>query len=1149
MTHLPDTLLTRSPEGFCELVGAEFYVIPDLESLAPFLLSLVSPGDHWCFISSAGALTAGRRNAETALFPYETDDRLHLATGISGPATVIRVGSETWEPFGRRMAPGAKRAIAKSTLGDAVIFEEVNEDLGLAIQFRWTTSDRFGFVRRVELANIGSSARDVLVGDGIVNVLPAGLVPDQYHSMSNLTNAYRRSELVGGPGNLALHTLEALIVDQAIPAESLRATVTWSFGPGAPAVTVDGSALAALRTGTAPEAVPLMTGRTGAHVVMSEVALAPGESSSWYVVADVAQDHAAVVRLQSFLAASDDVAKHVEASVRHDSDALVAKLAGADAFQKSGDARASAHHAGNVLFNVMRGGVFSDGYRCSMGDFARFVAERNRRVATRHAAMLADLAAHLDRGELIARAAATGDPDLERLALEYLPLTFSRRHGDPSRPWNRFSIHVREADGTPILWHEGNWRDIFQNWEALCLSYPEFLPGIVAVFVNASTPDGFNPYRITRRGIDWEEPDPEDPWSNIGYWGDHQIIYLLRLLEAAGRLVPGAIDDLLHRRLFTYADVPYRLKGFDDLVADPRETIDYDDEAASRALERTAGIGGDGRLLTEPGGDLHRVTLFEKLLVPALSKLSNYVPGGGIWMNTQRPEWNDANNALVGNGLSMVTLYHLRRYLAWLADLAARRGDETMTLSAEVAEWLDAIARTLRAHGALTDAAVDDDTRAEVIGALGRAFAAYREQVYSAGFSGVAEIPVARVRELCEHALPHLDATIRENRRDDGLYHAYNLIRFGAGGESAEIERLPEMLEGQAAVLSCGLLAPSEAADVIDALYSSALYRPDQDSFILYPNRRLPSFLAKNVIPEDLVVSNPLLTRLLEAGERSVVITDVDGAHHFSAELRNATALQQALDRLASDPEWRTLVEEHRGALLDAYESVFHHHAFTGRSGTMYAYEGLGSIYWHMVGKLLVAAQECVVDARRSGAEPAVVARLRQGYHRIRAGLGFNKTAAEYGAFPTDPYSHTPSHAGAQQPGMTGQVKEEILTRIGELGVWFENGELLVDPVLLRSGEFLTEPATWTFIGVDGRQETMALERGSFGLTVCQVPVVVAIGGDTAYVEVTRTDGSVVRVEGSGLDRDMSREIFGRTGMVTSVSVRIPGSALAVEAP
>ena len=49
--------------------------------------------------------------------------------------------------------------------------------------------------------------------------------------------------------------------------------------------------------------------------------------------------------------------------------------------------------------------------------------------------------------------------------------------------------------------------------------------------MNASTADGYNPYRITKQGIDWEVPEPDHPWSFIGYWGDHQIIYLLKLLE------------------------------------------------------------------------------------------------------------------------------------------------------------------------------------------------------------------------------------------------------------------------------------------------------------------------------------------------------------------------------------------------------------------------------------------------------------------------------------------------------------------------------------------------------------------------------------------------------------------------------------------
>ena len=56
---------------------------------------------------------------------------------------------------------------------------------------------------------------------------------------------------------------------------------------------------------------------------------------------------------------------------------------------------------------------------------------------------------------------------LMRLSREYLPLTLGRRHGDPSRPWNYFNIIVKDTNEQPKMYYEGNWRDIFQNWEAL----------------------------------------------------------------------------------------------------------------------------------------------------------------------------------------------------------------------------------------------------------------------------------------------------------------------------------------------------------------------------------------------------------------------------------------------------------------------------------------------------------------------------------------------------------------------------------------------------------------------------------------------------------------------------------------------------------
>ena len=54
---------------------------------------------------------------------------------------------------------------------------------------------------------------------------------------------------------------------------------------------------------------------------------------------------------------------------------------------------------------------------------------------------------------------------------------------------------------------------------------------------------------------------------------------------------------------------------------------------------------------------------------------------------------------------------------------------------------------------------------------------------------------------------------------------------------------------------------------------------------------------------------------------------------------------------------------EDKNVILEIYEDIFNHKAFTGRSGTFFGYEGLGSIYWHMVSKLRLAVYECCIKA------------------------------------------------------------------------------------------------------------------------------------------------------------------------------------------
>jgi len=539
------------------------------------------------------------------------------------------------------------------------------------------------------------------------------------------------------------------------------------------------------------------------------------------------------------------------------------------------------------------------------------------------------------------------------------------------------------------------------------------------------------------------------------------------------------------------------------------------------------------------------VNLLEKLLVPFLSKLSNLVPDGGIWLNTQRPEWNDANNALVGHGVSVVTLCYLRRYAAFLEKSLSNAAGEALPVSTEVVIWFRRVLSALeRAQRHLGTAAIGGRDRKSVMDELGLAFSEYRQSVYARGFTGRARLAVGEVVGLCRTAMGVIDHGIRANRRNDGLYNSYVLLELSGDGKEAAVRPLPEMLEGQVAALSSGLPDPAEAADVLSRLFSSALYREDQRSFLLYPDRQLPSFLDRNVVPPDRASAVPLLRDLLEAGEKSIVERDASGAIRFHPDFRNAGDLERALDRLGDRPGRGEAVARDRDAVMRLFEQVFKHREYTGRSSVMYLYEGLGCVYWHMVAKLLVAAQEIALRAAEDGTSKRLSDDLAVLYRRIRSGLGFEKTPGEFGAFPTDPYSHTPRHGGAQQPGMTGQVKEEILTRFGELGVRVDRGVVRFRPVLLESCEFLREPTLFSYFDVHGGAASLDLDAGKMAFTFCQVPVVYETVEGDAWVCVALGDGSERLIAGDQLGPELSRELLGRTGRIAKISVGVPQRSL-----
>ena len=964
---------------FISIDGERFYEIANYDEMQPFFISLASDTDLWMYLASTGGLTCGRRSPNEALFPYYTDDKITESYEFTGPKIVIKVKGEPFQVNGDLLwRPFSAQQQDVFVLSRKIAKSTVCNQI-VFCEENHTLKLRFSYVW-APAGKHGWVRRATLenLGNRATDVAIDDRLQNVLPAGVERKTQNEFSTLVDGykKTELVPGTSLALFRMEAILVDRAE-----------PSESLTCNTVYCLGLPNASYDQTSSKGVRGAYVAQASLRLPARGAQTWYNVLDVSQDAVAVHDLMHFIAQSDAI-DQIEAAMKQSTETLKRIVAQNDGVQHTADEANDARHFANVLFNTMRGGYY-----------------------------------------------LTYPPTSPT---QDLPLTFGRRHGDPSRPWNLFSIRVQDEQGKPVVAYQGNWRDIFQNWEALSLSYPLFINHIIAKFLNATTADGYNPYRISNEGIDWEVIEPENPWSNIGYWGDHQIIYLLKLLELSYNHAPETLRGLLNERRYAFANVPYRLKSYAEIVADPKNSIWFDTELHNHIMALVPEMGADAKLILDEHRQVRRTTMADKLLITLLTKLSNFVPNAGIWMNTLRPEWNDANNALVGYGASMVTLCYMRRYVAFLQKLI----QEDITIGVETADFLHAIRH-----------AYPNGNTKQFLDIVGTAGEKYRTRVY-AGLSGeTQQMELAEIQEFLSATLHKIDESIRANKRADGLYEAYNLSKFTAG--DIEISHLYQMLEGQVAVLSSGLLSGEESADLLDAMRASDLYREDQRSYMLYPNRRRKTFLELNNLPEE-AKQLPVVQKYLG----SILKQDCDGGIHFDARFRNANELPDELK--------------------DLYEQVFNHHAFTGRSGTFYKYEGLGCIYWHMVSKLLLAVGEVIA---RDGNE-----RLKKHYIAIREGIGSHKQPAEYGAFPFDAYSHTPSMAGAQQPGMTGQVKEDIISRFFELGVSVHDGQITFCPAMLTDADFKDGELRFTYCGTEviysRKSKDRFAQREKTGLTL-----------------------------------------------------------------
>ena len=1106
---------------FVELDGEKFYCIKNYDCMEDFFMTITSSSDVWNFCWSHGGITAGRINSNHSIFPYYTADKISDMKNVTGSWTAVAVktadGVKIWQPFESLLSgqnyktkncTSIERNIYKNLNGTKIWFEEINKDLGLSFRYGWTSSAKFGLVKMSRIENLSGKEMEISIVDGCRNILPACINSNVQNENSTLIDAYKETDLDAESG-LSFYIMSSVLTDRAEPSEGLLANTSWFTCNGKILLQENTPALFYEADGDTDkiESVSATKGERGASYIAQKLSLK--NNAEWFQVFDTFLTASKVAVLKNMLKDKAAAVSALKADMDATENLMTTYLSEADGIQDTAEEMTCAHHRANVMFNIMRGGFFADNGKINAPDLFDFVKTRNKEKGEELEKLLSAFKGKtsLSKDELEEVVNKSSDPQLKRLFMEYMPVIFSRRHGDPSRPWNKFNIMLNDKEGNPILNYEGNWRDIFQNWEALTMSYPAYIKNICAKFLNAMTIDGFNPYRINRQGIDWECPEPDNPWAQYGYWGDHQVIYLQKLLEQWNAINREELLSSLNEELYCSANVPYRIKSYKEVLADPRNSLAFDKELSDKLIKDSKEFGTDRKMYTDKKGQPQLVNITTKLFQIIIQKAANLIPGGGIWMNTQRPEWNDANNALAGYGLSVVTLGYLNRMLKFMIEIYSASPIEKYSLPQTVATAFSKICALYQTTD-FEKTMADDTARRSFTDAEEAVFEKERNDLYKNGYgSKTTEISRQDIITCLSAIRNAVELTLRANKREDGLYHTYNTVVIGE--KTMTVKYLQEMLEGQVSILSSGMLSTEESLELLQKMKTSKLYEERQNSYMLYPNKTLKTFLEKNnVSAED---AKELESVIAKTGN-AFIEKDENNVYHFNAEFRNASVMQ---DHIAALPLARKLSTKEISALNEIYEKTFVHQNFTGRSGTFYAYEGLGSIYWHMVSKLLLAAQEIALDAYRNGNPCAD--KLKDEYYNIQAGLSFKKTPELYGAFPSDPYSHTPYHKGAKQPGMTGQVKEEILTRFGELGACISEGKAMFNPIILKEEEY---------------------KDGKLSFTWCGTKVNYTKNG-TKKITVEFADGKTAEYEGNALPCDTTKILFARNGGIKAINVSL----------
>ena len=124
---------------------------------------------------------------------------------------------------------------------------------------------------------------------------------------------------------------------------------------------------------------------------------------------------------------------------------------------------------------------------------------------------------------------------------------------------------------------------------------------------------------------------------------------------------------------------------------------------------------------------------------------------------------------------------------------------------------------------------------------------------------------------------------------------------------------------------------------------------------------------------------------------------------------------------------------------------------------------------------------------------------------------------------------------------MTGQVKEDVLCRMLEIGARVRNGHVAFEPSLFDADEFQKHEDRFEFVGLDGSDQRVELTEGQFAWTWCQIPVVYERSSGNE-LEIHFANGETATRSELQLTETETVSLFSRDKSIARIDVRFDPS-------